>query len=569
MITDSLSDSNKNRVYLYVLFSIYLLVYILPLGVRPLVIPDETRYAEIPREMIQSGDWTAPHLNGLRYFEKPPLGYWLNAVSMSMFGENAFAVRLPTALSAGASAFLVWLLWGYAREENDDAVTAPMLFLGMCAVLFIGTFATLDTLFCLFLTAGVVFFYIAAKQDVSKHKQRLWLLVCGAMFGLAFLTKGFLAFVIPGMVLLPWLIWEKHYHLIIRALWAAGSCLLTILPWALAIHFQESDFWRYFIWEEHLRRFMADNAQHTAPVYYYLISFPLLSFPWVGFIPAVISGLRKRPNNTSLSRLLLLWIVLPFLFFSVSKGKLATYILPCFAPLAVLFAVGLSNYLKSGASRLFRYGALLNMFILLLLLLAFVTWGWSGRANDLFYAAGENFQKVLLPILLMLSLIFTSLSFFARDSVKKIAAITVSIIPLFCILNFALPEAVVQNKAPVAFLQQMRHRLSTNDILITDGSIVRAVNWAFKRDDVYMLSTNELKYGLSYAKSRNRLLDRQTFAELIHNSELPEQNIGVFCKDACPDELTEELERSAAEHYTSGHFNAWLIRRRPIQADEN
>ena len=84
--------------------ALFLLIYILPLGVRPMVIPDETRYAEVPREMLASGDWVVPHLNGLRFFHKPPLGYWLNATSMMLFGENAFAVRLPSAMSVGISA---------------------------------------------------------------------------------------------------------------------------------------------------------------------------------------------------------------------------------------------------------------------------------------------------------------------------------------------------------------------------------------------------------------------------------------------------------------------------------
>ena len=101
--------SEKGRVSavntsVFVIVSLYLLLYILPLGVRPLFLPDETRYFEIPREMIATGDWVVPRLDGLRYFEKPVMGYWVNAVSMLAFGENAFAARFPCALSVGLSA---------------------------------------------------------------------------------------------------------------------------------------------------------------------------------------------------------------------------------------------------------------------------------------------------------------------------------------------------------------------------------------------------------------------------------------------------------------------------------
>ena len=87
---------------------IFVLLYIIPLGIRPIILPDESRYAEIPREMLTSGNWIVPKLNGLRYFEKPVLGYWLNASSIKLFGENAFAARLPSALATGLSAFIIF-----------------------------------------------------------------------------------------------------------------------------------------------------------------------------------------------------------------------------------------------------------------------------------------------------------------------------------------------------------------------------------------------------------------------------------------------------------------------------
>ena len=96
--TDSTTQqTNSVRTAMLLVILAYIVIYLLPLGLRPLSTPDETRYGEIPREMIQTGDWAVPHLVGLRYFEKPPLGYWLNAISISVFGENNFAIRLPTA----------------------------------------------------------------------------------------------------------------------------------------------------------------------------------------------------------------------------------------------------------------------------------------------------------------------------------------------------------------------------------------------------------------------------------------------------------------------------------------
>jgi 4-amino-4-deoxy-L-arabinose transferase len=107
----------------------FLLFYILPLGFRPIFIPDESRYAEIPREMIASGDWVVPRLDGIRYFEKPVLGYWLNAISIKMFGENAFAVRFPSAMATGLSAFIIFLLIRRFSNRNFLGAITAVIFL--------------------------------------------------------------------------------------------------------------------------------------------------------------------------------------------------------------------------------------------------------------------------------------------------------------------------------------------------------------------------------------------------------------------------------------------------------
>lgn len=150
-----------------VLLLLYLFIYIYPLGYRPLAIPDETRYAEIPREMLATGDWITPRLNGLRYFEKPPMGYWLNAMSIALFGENEFAVRFPSALAAGITTLMVFLLALRISGRRRIAMAAAIIHMTFMEVYIVGVTSVLDNFLTLFLTAGIICFYLAATGSRS------------------------------------------------------------------------------------------------------------------------------------------------------------------------------------------------------------------------------------------------------------------------------------------------------------------------------------------------------------------------------------------------------------------
>jgi hypothetical protein len=274
--------------------------------------PDETRYGEIPREMLASGDWIVPHLNGLRYFEKPPLGYWLNAVAISLFGENAFAVRLPSALAAGLTALLLFL-W-VRRFPGDAAVPwlAAVVFLLSFEVLAIGVFSTLDSLLSLFVTGAIVSLYFAYEQQQRRPKAIL-LILAGVACGLAFLAKGFLALAVPVVVIVPFALWQGRLRVCLRTAWAplAVACLVA-LPWALAIHRREPDFWRYFFWVEHVERFTSPaGGQHPAPFWFYI---PILlggAMPWTVLMGPIIQGVRHADRRQPMMRLALCWFALP------------------------------------------------------------------------------------------------------------------------------------------------------------------------------------------------------------------------------------------------------------------
>lgn len=166
------------------IFASFIAVYILPLGVLPMVIPDETRYAEISREMLDSGDWIVPRLDGLRYFEKPVLGYWVNALSIKLFGENAFAIRLPSALTTGLSALLIFSLVRKFGGGRLIGLLASAVFLTCVEVFVVGVFCVLDGLFSLFVTAAIISFYFAYVTENAKEK-KIYLALFGIGCGLA------------------------------------------------------------------------------------------------------------------------------------------------------------------------------------------------------------------------------------------------------------------------------------------------------------------------------------------------------------------------------------------------
>jgi 4-amino-4-deoxy-L-arabinose transferase len=200
---------NFMKPFLFAIIGISLLIYILPLGARPMCEPDETRYAGIPREMISSGNWIVPRLNGLRYFEKPPLGYWLNSVSIMGFGENSFAARLPSALAACISALMVFLLVQRFMGGYRAGLSACMVFLTCTEVFGVGTFNVPDSIFSMFVTIALVLFFVAYMEE-RRGKRTAYMALFGVFCGLGFLTKGFIAFVVPIVTIVPFLIWERR-----------------------------------------------------------------------------------------------------------------------------------------------------------------------------------------------------------------------------------------------------------------------------------------------------------------------------------------------------------------------
>jgi 4-amino-4-deoxy-L-arabinose transferase len=495
------------------LFALFLFLYIVPLGFRPIIVPDEARYAEIPREMIASGDWIVPRLNGLPYFEKPVLGYWLNGLSILLFGENAFAIRFPSALAAGLTALLLFLMVRRSAGKPPAGILAAIVFLTCLEVYSIGTFNVLDTLLSFFITGVMVTFFFAHLEE-NPGKKTGYLSLAGIFCGLAFLTKGFLAVALPLVVIVPFMAWEKRLRTLFRICWVPLlTALMVSLPWAVMIHIREPGFWDFFFWNEHIRRFMAGSAQHSQSVLFFFQILPGASLPWTFLFPATIIGLKLENRKSKLLRFAICWFVFPLLFFSACKGKLPTYILPCFPPLAILTAVGLQKYLERGWKRSFNTGALLAALLAGLVAVSLVVcqiWGFQG-----FKPYTQTWKWVLLLTCLLIFVVFTVFSIKTAALGRKIAFYAVASSLLLFVAPSVLPDPVVETKAPGEFLLRQAHRIQPDTILVSDDDLLRGVCWFYRRSDVRLIGDpGELLYGIQRDGLRDRLLDLEEFKKL-------------------------------------------------------
>ncbi len=508
-----------NRKKALLIFLGFVLVYLLPLGFRPMVVPDEVRYGEISREMIATGDWIVPRLNGLRYFEKPVMGYWLNGISMLAFGENPFAVRFPSAVAAGLSALMIWLLMRRASGNAASGILAPLVFLTCFLVVGTGVFSVLDGMLAMFLTMAMTAFYFALDAPRGSWKEKGLLALFGILCGMAFLTKGFLAFAVPVVAIVPYMIWAGRWKDLLRmAVIPIAAAVLVSLPWAIAVHLKEPDYWNYFFWQEHVKRFMAEDAQHKASFWTYFLAFPVAALPWSPLIPASVMGMDRSRVQTALFRYALCWFVFPFLFFSAASGKLLTYILPCFPPFAILFAEGLATGFGKATGKTVQGALIALAFIFSATLIGLIVIQATGVGGFVPYV---HSWKTLAAASGLAGLVFCLwMSLKKRVLGKKLLLVALGTTLFLATIQFVLPDDTIEHKAPGALLLRNATRVQPETVLVSLEDPLRAVCWFYKRSDVFQLGAGgELAYGFGYPDGSHRLLDEATFLRLIPGHE--------------------------------------------------
>ncbi|WP_404420961.1 glycosyltransferase family 39 protein [Nibricoccus sp. IMCC34717] len=375
------------------------------LGSRPFSNPDEGRYTEIPRAMAESGDYVTPRLNGVKYFEKPPLQYWLSALTFEVAGVNEWTSRAWIALLAAGGAVATYLGGRFLYGRRTGLIAAfllstTLLYYAMSRVVI------LDMAVSVFITTALLSFVAALEFPDGPRRRLLWYGFYASM-ALATLSKGLIGIVLPGAVAFFWVLLLNQWSRLRPFYpWTGSLVLLAIAaPWHVLASLRNHDFAQFYFVHEHFQRFFSRVHDRYEPIWFFL---PVLVgglLPWVFFAPAAVrlalaGGWQARRENRT-AWFLVLWIAVIVLFFSKSQSKLIPYILPVFPACAILLARPLAQTWSGTVPRGVRSGFLAVAAFFVLFAVALVVYPVP-RATPEMVAALAPF-RIALPIFLLVA----------------------------------------------------------------------------------------------------------------------------------------------------------------------
>ena len=307
---------------------------------RGLFMPDEGRYADIAREMLDAGDWVTPRLNGLKYFEKPPLQYWATAGAFALFGVDEWTARLWPALT-GLLCIAFTAFAARRLAPGSPWVLTALALAGSWGFFLGGQFLTLDMGLTFFLTAAMLS-YALSRCAESPGAQRNWMLLAWAAAACAVLSKGLVGVVIPSLALAVEVAIERGLTPLRRLHWIPGLCLFAaiVLPWFVLVQHRNPEFFQFFFVHEHLERYALPGHHRPGPWWYFIPVLLVGLLPWTPAVPEALARALSAPAPTGfkLDRFLVIWAAVVIVFFSASSSKLPGYVLPAVPALLLVFA---------------------------------------------------------------------------------------------------------------------------------------------------------------------------------------------------------------------------------------
>jgi len=494
----------QTSTHLGIIFLMSLPLLFWRLGGWPFFDPDEGRYAEISREMLKRHDWVTPTLNYVKYFEKPPLLYWLNAISFQLFGLHEWAGRLVPASAALLGMYLAYALGRRMWGARGGLLAALILGTSMEWPI-IGREVVIDTLLSTLIFATLAFWWLSHTQEETHSREKyfydaaFWI-----SLALAFLSKGPVAVILTGGGIFFYLLICRQWQALRRMGWWWGVplCALIIAPWFVMVAQRNPEFNHFFWWGQNFGRFLGigKNREHVKSFFYFFEFLPVVFFPWSFFIPGAVLQWKKLfawPPNTIRRRAVIFLLsnsIFITLFFSASSSKLITYILPVLPFLAVLMGGYFDTLLRREKAVLFpRISAWLLGIILSVMLIACAII----VPKELVHREDVSALFAIAPCT-ALALWIIGLIWAARlKSIGKISLVTIGGFTLLWISVLPVISAVAPHHSPKMLLEYIAPGLSNGGEIMLYQNLSQSVSFYTRRRVRIIADRNEISFGAS------------------------------------------------------------------------
>jgi len=514
----------KNKFFNYqglmivalVIFSSIVLFF--NLGQRSLWEPDEGRYAEISREMVESGDWLTPRLNYIKHFDKPVITYWTIASSFKLFGQNEFTAHLPLVL-IGLLGVLATFFLGKELFDARTGFLSAIVLISSLGYPVISRIVSTDIIFSFFCLLSYLFF-------VRKNYILFYI-----SLALAVMTKGPVLFIIVLIPLCAFLIYQRAWSTFKQIPWVKGTFLFILIatPWYIYQILNNAGLFNDWFVQHTVNRVIRDIKD---PVYFFLPVLIGLFFPWIFFLVSALKrnlSFKRTSLNEESAKLLLLflWFALPFIFFSCIGKKLVPYILPLLPALAIIVGRLWARIMQNTAlmhKRSFSISYYLYLSILSIILVATVVFLSLGL--DYRFDIEATRINIIVIALIMASTIAFSLFFFkSKKAWGLFVTLVISSSVFFLNAIDVLPKIEPNtNKSVKSLALKIKQDLTSEDKIVNYRCFLKSLPFYLKRRTIVVERERNTVYEKTEHWRDYLLKDKEALYELLRSKDFR-----VFC----------------------------------------
>lgn len=522
----STKTSNAGR-WLTDLISIALVLgvfYALWIGSYALFTPDEGRYSEVAREMVTTGDYITPRLNGVVFLDKPILYYWLQASAIHLFGLKEWTLRFWPAFLGIFGALMTYVAGRSLFNRRTGILSAVIL--ATCPLYYGAShYANLDLEVAVFVSSALLFF-IVAMQTSSSRQRNGFLLASYFFAALAALTKGLIGIAFPAMIIGAWMLTLYRWDTLKKMRLFSGLLIFSViaLPWYFLVQKANPEFFQFFFVKQQVSRFLTtEHFNNRTPIWFYIPIVLAGLTPWYIFITQAIThhikAVWQNRKNHPVELYLLLWLFLVFIFFSVPKSKTVGYILPIFPAIALLIGSYLNQYWEKATSKSILFGIRLFQ----LLSIGMIASCWIAIESHLFDIDPQLKPHLLLTAILFgVSGIVVTLLNHLKKSLLPIFVALVSTAMLFLLIIMTSAGAINQ-KTSKPLTSEIKSQLQPNDEVVAfyrytqdlpiylERRITIVANWTSKDIPLNDNWVRELWYGMPFQDTSAWLINETDF----------------------------------------------------------